>query len=78
MARELGALAVRGNHDDGAVLAYNVLAEGGTLKKPSTWGWVAGLSADDMDYLNSLPFTISLPAYRVMVVHAGVKVQIFF
>eukprot|EP00884_Botryococcus_braunii_P012306 jgi/Botrbrau1/21076/Bobra.0144s0074.2 len=71
LARKVGALAVRGNHDDGAVRACNVMAEGGRINRPNVWGWVANLAPEDVAYLSNLPFTICLPPFKVVVVHAG-------
>lgn len=71
LARSVGALAVRGNHDDVATSAYNILLKGGRLNKPTLWGWVSDLTPEDAAYLDSLPFTISLPSLQVIVVHAG-------
>jgi predicted phosphodiesterase len=55
-ARELGARAVRGNHD------HILLCE-----RPDD----AGLSGDDWRWLESLPLVIRLPEHHALVVHGG-------
>ncbi|KIZ04488.1 hypothetical protein MNEG_3468 [Monoraphidium neglectum] len=71
-ARELGAWAARGNHDDAALAAHREIAAGRDV--PGKHKWAAGLSEDReaLDYLTRLPFSISLPQLGLLVVHAGV------
>ena len=40
-------------------------------KYKSTAAWVKDLQPEDVQYLESLPYTISVPLYNVIVVHAG-------
>lgn len=69
--RQLGAFAVRGNHDD------NVLAQwrDWKLKRKllsSKKLWAASMTAEDAEVLEQLPFSLYLEPYHALVVHAGV------
>lgn len=65
----LGAHCVRGNNDDKAVAAYAAWQRG---EEPlDKFAFVAGLDADDVAWLAALPFSISMPEYGVVAVHAG-------
>lgn len=73
LARERGALGVRGNHDE-AVLRYRRAQRGGEpppkLKKAHL---AAAQSLEEADwvYLEALPLSLRFDALRVLVVHAG-------
>ncbi|KAI0208977.1 Bis(5'-nucleosyl)-tetraphosphatase PrpE [asymmetrical] [Lamellibrachia satsuma] len=58
--RHSGALCVVGNHE------LNVL-EKGAAKYP----WSGECTTGDLAYLRRLPYTVSIPAHGVVVVHAG-------
>ncbi|GMH45161.1 hypothetical protein BSKO_13118 [Bryopsis sp. KO-2023] len=68
-AVRLGAWAVRGNHDDGALMARTAFARNQEID--GRFQWVKNLQPEHLEYLNSLPFTIFLPSHHVLVVHAG-------
>lgn len=67
-ARRLGALAVRGNHDDAALAAFAEHKSGRARKNKHYW--VDGLTAEDAAWLGRLPFTLRLRD-TTLVVHAG-------
>lgn len=82
LARDLGALSVRGNHDDAALFAAEAVARG--EEPPKKHAWVAdcperasglragGVASDpDLAYLAGLPFSLALPHLGVLIVHAG-------
>ncbi|KAL4439849.1 hypothetical protein ABPG75_002850 [Micractinium tetrahymenae] len=71
MAKELGMQAVRGNHDDAAVEAFRAWLSGRDMPKPAKHHWVPGLEESLAALLADLPFTLQLPAYNVILVHAG-------
>lgn len=71
MALENGILAVRGNHDDAAYEAFRAWLDGRDMPKPAKHHWVPGLAAELAELLAQLPFTLQLPAYGVLLVHAG-------
>jgi hypothetical protein len=73
LARELGAEAVLGNHDD-AVLRYRrALADGSDPKlKPGHRAVAESLSEPDWRYLESLPLYLEAPEVNAIVVHAGI------
>ena len=80
MARELGALSVRGNHDDAALAAYDFSRKhGGALPKISrmsdTGGedfeFVKNLTRADAKFLREMPWTLEIPAIAAVAVHAG-------
>lgn len=71
--RESRALCVRGNHDDAALNALYKWKQGELVLEPShPYAYVQQLTADDVDFLEQLPFTISLPQQQAIVVHAGI------
>lgn len=73
LARRLGALAVRGNHEDRALRFRRSRGTAGELRIGAlTRRAVEALRPRDWEYLESLPLWIDLPEHRVRVVHAGV------
>mmetsp|Transcript_13765 Transcript_13765/g.20290 ORF Transcript_13765/g.20290 Transcript_13765/m.20290 type:complete len:290 (-) Transcript_13765:3545-4414(-) len=70
-------LAVRGNHDNGAIAA----AKGDEKRRqnPTYRDWVHKLTVKDISWLESLPYTIRIPKsfweketeHEILVVHAG-------
>jgi predicted phosphodiesterase len=58
------AYCVRGNHDDYVIKR----GESGIKAQP----WEAKLTEEDHRYLKSLPYTITMPSLKAMVVHAGI------
>jgi len=62
-------LSVVGNHDEFSYKCYRD-QELRTLKKMF---WVESLTEEQVLYLESLPFTISIPSLNCIVVHAGIK-----
>ena len=80
LARELGALAVRGNHDDAALAAYDFSRRhGGALPQLSSesatggedFSFVRNLTEKDARFLREMPWTLEVPALRAVAVHAG-------
>ncbi|KAK6190096.1 hypothetical protein SNE40_002031 [Patella caerulea] len=67
----LKSYAVRGNHDE------VVLRELAELKKDPSYElreknkWMTSLRPEHVNYLNNLPYTISLPSLNSLIVHAG-------
>lgn len=66
--RQLGAYCVRGNHDEYCLLQYERAFY--TDRNPQ-FDWMDELSEDDLQFLYSLPYTISIPSINALVVHAG-------
>ncbi|XP_076332010.1 bis(5'-nucleosyl)-tetraphosphatase PrpE [asymmetrical]-like [Tachypleus tridentatus] len=63
-------LCVRGNHDEVVLELYHKKVSGEhDLTKHSAW--INEFSEEDIDYLQNLPYTITLPSLNVIVVHAG-------
>ena len=81
IARRVGALSVRGNHDDSALAAFANLAAG--VRPSKDQAWVAeggprtrGSDPDpDLAYLGAMPFTLELKDYGAVVVHAGERAR---
>lgn len=69
-AREGGCLAVRGNHDDAALAAYERVAAGEGAEEGKT-AWVSQMAPEDATWLRELPFTLRIPSHNILVVHAG-------
>ena len=72
-AREIGALAVVGNHELLSLRARDtMLREGeGCPLSESKYAWTRDLSDADLEYLRSLPFTIRIPMRNALIVHGG-------
>lgn len=68
---ESGILSVRGNHDDRAAGYWHRWITRGESPEDADFDWVKDLDAGAGDFLLNLPFTISLEAYGVLVVHGG-------
>ena len=68
-ARRLGFYSVRGNHDDTALAAYETFRAGKPV--PAKQSWVKEMPPGAAEWLHKLPFTIRLPSYGLVVVHAG-------
>lgn len=65
----LHAYAVRGNHDDAALAQYNNHVHGRPVKEQ--FAWVRSLTSEQVRALGQTPFSISIPDYSTLVVHAG-------
>ncbi|KAL3154850.1 hypothetical protein ABBQ38_011392 [Trebouxia sp. C0009 RCD-2024] len=74
LAMTLGAAAVRGNHDDQALSAYRKLGEPAQVMAPHL-RWVKAMRPEEAAFLRDLPFTISVPSHRLLIVHAGLVPQ---
>ena len=64
-------ISVRGNHDEIVINEWILTSRnGGSLREKNKW--IASLSKEQIDYLISLPYTISLPSINnSIIVHAG-------
>ena len=62
-------LAIRGNHEDGALLAVAEKAAGKEIK--SEWDWVEQLNGAEVAFLREMPLVMTLPKFDVVLVHAG-------
>ena len=70
LVRELGALSVRGNHDEVSLREWQNHCENGT-ELPAKFSWLKELSPEDLSWLMELPYTITIPSAGITVVHAG-------
>mmetsp|Transcript_12607 Transcript_12607/g.20364 ORF Transcript_12607/g.20364 Transcript_12607/m.20364 type:complete len:284 (-) Transcript_12607:1453-2304(-) len=68
LAREINALGVRGNHDHYVI--ENMIKESFPEKEPYKLAREV-LGAEDLEWLKSLPLSLRLDEYGVLVVHAG-------
>ena len=66
-------LALRGNHEDGALAVIESKRGGITNKLTSDpgWDWVDGLTGGEIQWLRDLPLTMVLQRLDVILVHAG-------
>lgn len=73
LARELGALAVRGNHDERLLRWWRAgaTAEGLAAMRPAHRRVAESLDAVDFQWLDSLPAWLRLPEENALVVHGG-------
>jgi len=63
------AEAVRGNHDDYALQVYSQNLSFGVEKKSK---WARQMTESQAGFLAEMPFTISIPELKIVIVHAGV------
>lgn len=72
MTKEYDMRAVRGNHDDAALAAFSDWGAGKAPEKAKL-AWIMDVHSrtELVDTLHALPFTLTLPAYNVVLVHAG-------
>lgn len=65
------SLSVRGNHDEVVIREYlNLKSDPNYSLKPGNL-WMKELTQQEVDYLISLPYTISIPSLKTIIVHAG-------
>lgn len=74
LAREVGAQAVRGNHEQLVLYAWQEKSAGRPGPRLGLAHQVVleGLQEEDWDYLSTLPLHLDFPEHGVRVVHAGV------
>lgn len=70
-ARELGLLAVRGNHDEHVLRWHQGHQKPGKRLKPEHQQVLDTLGPADWAYLSALPLYLRLPELNVLAVHAG-------
>lgn len=72
--REMGtdAYAVRGNHDESVLNQVRSHRSDPNYELSKKYDWIKELSDDDVDYLSSLPYTISIPRLKAIMVHGGI------
>ena len=61
--REMGYSCVLGNHDVAAIKNFN--------SPVGKYSWIQTLSVEDKQWLYDLPYTLSIPQFNCVVVHAG-------
>eukprot|EP00775_Hariotina_reticulata_P013407 gene13407-13535_t len=61
---------VRGNHDDAALAARRQLDRQQGPLKPK-YHWVEQMTAEDVHFLQELPFSLQVQGFNIAVVHAG-------
>lgn len=71
MVRGLGALSVRGNHDERCLRELKKIEQNANHEPTDKYKWVLDLTPDDRQYLMRLPYTISIPSINALLVHAG-------
>lgn len=59
---------VKGNGEDQVLYAYNKFILTEEIKKE--YKWILNVSDDDMKFIKNLPFTISIPKYKCVIVYA--------
>ena len=69
--RQLGSLAVKGNHEEHVIKEWFRYKNNGLDGLRNKYHWVQDMTQEEVDYLISLPFTISIPCCNAIVVHAG-------
>lgn len=72
MVRQLEHYSVRGNHDASTLRHALQYSDVENYEPPARYmPWVCELSEEDILYLQELPYTISIPSFNAIVVHAG-------
>ena len=68
----LGALSVRGNHDDASLHRWRTwAAAGGSKELKPQHAWVQRMQPHHVEAMEALPFTIRIPDYGVTIVGSG-------
>jgi len=70
LAQEIGAVSVRGNHEDAALRHAREYHVDGR-SPPKKYCWVEHITPECAEWMQRLPYTISLPRQNAIVVHAG-------
>ncbi|MCH2109617.1 MAG: metallophosphoesterase [Polyangiaceae bacterium] len=80
LAREVRALAVRGNHEHRMILAHAAKIERkrGPRLGPSHLALLDELGDEDWEQLQALPLSLDFPEHGIRVVHAGVTPGVSF
>lgn len=64
--------AVRGNHEEGALrYVYELKQQQEVNDSKSKYAWTSELTADDIQWMKELPYTIWLESFQTMIVHSG-------
>lgn len=69
--RELNAYAVRGNHEEIALVQY-LKWRNGEVVTPRKCSWTTELNEDEVNFLQELPYTIDIPSKNALIVHGGI------
>ncbi|XP_052801411.1 serine/threonine-protein phosphatase 1-like isoform X1 [Mya arenaria] len=64
-------LAIRGNHDESSIREARHFRDDPNYELSEKYAWIKNLTEADFRYLNSLPYTISLPTLNSVIVHGG-------
>ncbi len=74
LVRSKGLYSIRGNHDQFVLCARNRCGKfEGVKVLPEALSWVDDcLDESDVSFLSELPYTISIPSFNAIVVHAGI------
>lgn len=64
------SLVIRGNHDEVVLREYYKINDP-SYKFSEKNLWIKDIPQNDIDFLNNLPFTLSIPSLNVIIVHAG-------
>ena len=70
LVRGMGAYCVRGNHEEISLLEWQKFnTDPSTMREK--FSWLHELSAEDINWVTELPFSIRIPSRKIVVVHAG-------
>ena len=70
LIREIGALTVRGNHDEVCLREWQNCQDS-AAPLPKEFKWMSNLTSKELNWLSELPYTISIPSRNIVLVHAG-------
>merc|ERR1712070_462415 len=71
-ARESGFYVVKGNHEDNALSAYYRQGKYEQEVPQSYIEYLTKLLPEDISWLQNLPYTIAIPSWGILIVHAGI------
>lgn len=66
------AAAVRGNHEESLLREYRSMRENKSHELSLKYKYLSEFSADDFNYLQNLPYSLTVPKINSIIVHAGV------
>ncbi|XP_053200805.1 bis(5'-nucleosyl)-tetraphosphatase PrpE [asymmetrical]-like [Panonychus citri] len=63
-------ICIRGNHDEKVIREYLKLQKESKTSQP-VYEWIKNLNEQQLNFLINLPYTLTLPALNITIVHAG-------
>ncbi len=76
LMHQLGALTVRGNHDEVCLQEWLISQQDTERTLPKEFRWMSHLTSEELEWLSELPYTICIPSRNIVIVHAGLVPEV--